>query len=137
MNYLISFLIILFPLFIYGQEYPIQSVIGKDTVLIFSQEQANKIAQWNEERKYCNDNNELLKLELQQKDTIIHLLENQINEFVVIEDKYKSIIKGKDELQEICNDEKNILNKEVKRQKRQKWASIIGGIVVGVVAIIL
>ena len=137
MNYLISFLIFTIPLFCSGQQYPMQSVIGEDTVLIFSQEQASKIAEWNEERKYCIENSELLKLELQQKDTIINSLEGQINDFVVIEDKYKVIISKKDELQDICNDEKNILNKEIKRQKRHKWIAIISGAVVGIVAIIL
>jgi predicted nucleic acid-binding Zn ribbon protein len=137
MNYLISFFVLLLTCISYGQVYPKTSVIGSDTVLIFSQEQANQIAQWNEERKYCIENSELLKSEIQQKDTIINSLEGIINEFVVIEDKYKDIIRNKDELQDICNDEKNLLNKEIKRQKRHKWIAIISGITVGVVAIIL
>lgn len=137
MNYLISFFVLLLTCISYGQVYPKTSVIGSDTVLIFSQEQANQIAQWNEERKYCIKNSELLKSEIQQKDTIINSLEGIINEFVVIEDKYKDIIRNKDELQDICNDEKNLLNKEIKRQKRHKWIAIISGITVGVVAIIL
>ena len=56
MNYLISFLFLIVPYITFSQQYPKTSVIEEDTVLIFTQEQANKIAQWNEERKYCKDN---------------------------------------------------------------------------------
>lgn len=138
MNYLISFLfLICVPYITLGQQYPKTTVIEEDTVLIFSQEQANKIAQWNEERKYCKDNSILLELEINQKDTIINHLEGKLSEFNIIEDKYKEIIKGKDDLQDICKQEKNILNKEIKRQKRHKWIAIISGVTVGIVAIIL
>ena len=79
----------------------------------------------------------LLELEINQKDTIINHLEGKLSEFNIIEDKYKEIIKGKDDLQDICEQEKNILNKEIKRQKRHKWIAIISGVTVGIVAIIL
>ena len=137
MNYLISFLFLFVPYITFSQQYPKTSVIDEDTVLIFSQEQANKIAQWNEERKYCKENSILLEIEINQKDTIINSLEGKLNEFNIIEDKYKEIIKGKDDLQDICEQEKNILNKEIKRQKRHKWIAIISGVTVGIVAIIL
>ena len=137
MNYLISFLIFISPCVSFSQEYPKTSVIDEDTVLIFSQEQANKIAIWNEERKYCVENSDLLKLEINQKDTIIYSLEGKLLEFSIIEDKYKNIIKSKDDLKNICEQEKKILNKEIKRQKRHKFIAIIGGITVGIIAIIL
>ena len=137
MNYLISFLIFISPCVTFSQEYPKTSVIDEDTVLIFSQEQANKIAIWNEERKYCVENSDLLKLEINQKDTIIYSLEGKLYEFSIIEDKYKNIIKSKDDLKNICEQEKKILNKEIKRQKRHKFIAIIGGITVGIIAIIL
>lgn len=137
MNYLISFLIFLIPVISIGQTYPVTSVINNDTVLIFSQEQANKIAQWNEERKYCIESKSLLELEIEQKDTIINSLEAEINSFIGIEKNYKEIIKTKEELQGICNDEKDVLHKEVKRQKRHKWIAILSGAIVGVIAIIL
>jgi Lhr-like helicase len=122
---------------IYGQEYPKTSVIGKDTVLIFSQEQAKKIAQWNEERKYCIENEELLELLIKEKDTIIKHLSKQVEDFTIVEERYKDIIKGKDDLQEICEQEKKIIHKEVKRQKRHKWIAIVSGIALGVIAIIV
>jgi Lhr-like helicase len=122
---------------IYGQEYPKTSVIGKDTVLIFSQDQAKKIAQWNEERKYCIENEELLELLIKEKDTIIKHLSKQVEDFTIVEERYKDIIKGKDDLQEICEQEKKIIHKEVKRQKRHKWIAIVSGIALGVIAIIV
>jgi DNA repair exonuclease SbcCD ATPase subunit len=122
---------------VYGQEYPKTSVIAEDTVLIFSQDQAKKIAQWNEERKYCIENEELLELLIQEKDTIIKHLSKQVEDFTIVEDRYKDIIKVKDDLQEICEQEKKIVHKEVKRQKRHKWVAIISGISLGVIAIIL
>lgn len=137
MNYIISLFIITISCSIYGQEYPKTSVIGKDTVLIFSQEQAKKIAQWNEERKYCIENEELLELLIQEKDTIIKHLSKQVEDFTIVEHRYKDIIKGKDDLQEICEQEKKIIHKEVKRQKRHKWIAIISGIALGVIAIVV
>ena len=137
MNYIISLLILIMSCSIYGQEYPKTSVIGKDTVLIFSQEQAKKIAQWNEERKYCIENEELLELLIKEKDTIIKHLSKQVEDFTIVEERYKDIIKGKDDLQEICEQEKKIIHKEVKRQKRHKWIAIVSGIALGVIAIIV
>jgi len=137
MNYIISLLILIMSCSVYGQEYPKTSVIAEDTVLIFSQDQAKKIAQWNEERKYCIENEELLELLIQEKDTIIKHLSKQVEDFTIVEDRYKDIIKVKDDLQEICEQEQKIVHKEVKRQKRHKWVAIISGISLGVIAIIL
>jgi len=137
MNYIISLLILIMSCSIYGQEYPKTSVIGKDTVLIFSQDQAKKIAQCNEERKYCIENEELLELLIKEKDTIIKHLSKQVEDFTIVEERYKDIIKGKDDLQEICEQEKKIIHKEVKRQKRHKWIAIVSGIALGVIAIIV
>ena len=137
MNYIISLLILIMSCSVYGQEYPKTSVIAEDTVLIFSQDQAKKIAQWNEERKYCIENEELLELLIQEKDTIIKHLSKQVEDFTIVEERYKDIIKGKDDLQEICEQEKKIIHKEVKRQKRHKWVAIVSGIALGVIAIIV
>ena len=137
MNYLISFFVLLLTFFSYGQEYPKTSVIDKDTVLIFSQEQAKKIAQWNEERKYCIENEELLELLIQEKDTIIKHLSKQVEDFTIVEHRYNDIIKEKDDLQEICEQENKIIHKEVKRQKRHKWIAIFSGIALGVIAIVV
>jgi DNA repair exonuclease SbcCD ATPase subunit len=137
MNYLISFFVLLLTFFSYGQEYPKTSVIDKDTVLIFSQEQAKKIAQWNEERKYCIENEELLELLIQEKDTIIKHLSKQVEDFTIVEHRYNDIIKEKDDLQEIYEQENKIIHKEVKRQKRHKWIAIFSGIALGVIAIVV
>lgn len=138
MNFKISIFFILISFSAFTQStYPTTSIINQDTVIIFSQEQGRKIAEWNEERKLCFSENEILNSQLEQKDTIISILEKEKESLLDVEYQYQEIIQTKDELLEICESEKDIQHKEIKRQKRHKWISIISGITLGVLAIII
>lgn len=118
-------------------EYPKTMISEKDTLIVFTLEQARKITEINEEKKYCLQQNDILEKEIVQKDTIINSLEKKVNDLGTIETKYQKIIKEKNELKDICESEKQSLNKEVRKQKTHKWIAISGGIVLAVIGIIL
>jgi len=108
--------------------YPAIIVIEKDTLVCFTTEQSKQIAVWNEQRKECvelrkNDNqkiNELEKITTTQTG-IISNLENEIIQ-------HKQNFEDKNSLLLICEDEKQTLKSEVRKQKRGKWIAIISGI---------
>jgi Zn-dependent oligopeptidase len=120
--------------FCFGQQkeiktkYPSVIVVGKDTLVCFTTEQSKQMGVWNEQRKECvelrkNDNqkiSELNNISNTQKGLISNL-ENEVFQ-------YKKNIQDKDKLISICEDEKKSLNKEIRKQKRDKWIAILSGI---------
>ena len=109
-------------------KYPSVQVIESDTVIIFDLEQGRKLAIINESKKRLEQLNEIQLKELNEKDSIII---NQ-NAIIVHDDKikkaYNDIIVENKNLEKLCQDEKTILDQEIKKQKRYKWYAIIGGI---------
>ena len=98
--------------------YPKVIVYDKDTVIIFSIEQGKKLAELNEDRKECFENNEILKLEIKQKDIIISEEKDKVVNYDKIVENYNEILKAKKDIQELCNSEK---------RNKHKWFAIIGG----------
>ena len=117
-------------------EYPIVSVIENDSVVIFSLKQSKKLIEINEQKKECFELKYILNNEIIQKDTIIYAQRKKIENLNSIVDEKQSIIKTKDELIQICEDEKGNLRKEIRKQKIGKWLSISGIIIVSVLGII-
>ena len=117
-------------------EYPIVSVIENDSVVIFSLKQSKKLIEINEQKKECFELKSILNNEIIQKDTIIYAQRKKIENLNSIVDEKQSIIKTKDELIQICEDEKGNLRKEIRKQKIGKWLSISGIIIVSVLGII-
>lgn len=118
--------------FCYAQQviskYPSLIVVGKDTLVCFTTEQAKQMGVWNEQRKECveirkNDNQKIFELEKIKiiQTGIISNLENEIYQ-------HKQNVEDKDKLISVCEDEKKTLTKEIRKQKRGKWIAIIGGI---------
>ena len=118
-------------------EYPKTMISDKDTLIVFTLEQARKITEINEDKNYCVQQKEILQKEIVQKDTIIVSLEKKVSDLGTIETKYQDIVKEKNELKDICESEKQSLNKEVRKQKTHKWIAISGGIVLAFIGIIL
>ena len=108
-------------------KYPSVKVIDHDTVLIFSFEQGKKIAKINEERKMCNQLNQILQKYIVQKDIIIQTLESKNENLNGIQKRYDLILVEKDQLQVVCEGEKKLLTNEIKKQKRHKIIGIIVG----------
>ena len=117
-------------------EYPIVSVIENDSVVIFSLKQSKKLIEINEQKKECFELKSILDNEIIQKDTIIYAQRKKIENLNSIVEEKQSIIKTKDELIQICEEEKGNLRKEIRKQKIGKWLSISGIIVVSVLGII-
>lgn len=108
-------------------KYPSVKVIDHDTVLIFSFEQGKKLAKINEERKMCDQLNQILQKDIVQKDIIIQLLESKNENLNGIQKRYDLILVEKDQLQVVCEGEKKLLTDEIKKQKRHKIIGIIVG----------
>ena len=117
-------------------EYPIVSIIENDSVVIFSLKQSKKLIEINEQKKECFELKSILDNEIIQKDTIIYAQRKKIENLNSIVEEKQSIIKTKDELIQICEEEKGNLRKEIRKQKIVKWLSISGIIVVSVLGII-
>ena len=98
-------------------EYPIVSVIENDSVVIFSLKQSKKLIEINEQKKECFELKSILDNEIIQKDTIIYAQRKKIENLNSIAEEKQSIIKTKDELIQICEDEKGNLRKEIRKQK--------------------
>ncbi len=109
-------------------EYPFTHVIGKDTVITFTFSQGKKLAILNEERKRLEELNKIINTQSSKKDTIIKQQADQLKLFQKVRDDYQVIILEKDALQQTCNDEKAILEDEVKKKNRHKWYAIFSGI---------
>jgi hypothetical protein len=113
-------------------KYPSIQVIESDTVIIFDLEQGRKLAIINESKKHLEQLNEIQLKELNEKDSIIV---NQ-NAIIVHDDKikkaYNNIIVENKNLEKLCQDEKTILDHEIKKQKRYKWTAIISGITINI-----
>jgi hypothetical protein len=109
---------------------------GKDTLIVFSIAQGKQLIAQNEERLKDKQLILLNVAQISQQDTIIASQDKQINNLLLINTNYVNIIKQKDDLISIGETEKKILEKEVKRQKRQKVIAIIGGSVVSILSIV-
>lgn len=130
------FLFFLLPFLSYGQKYPLVKFDGKDTLIVFSIAQGKQLIAQNEERLKDKQLILLNVAQISQQDTIIASQDKQINNLLLINTNYVNIIKQKDDLISISETEKKILEKEVKRQKRQKVIAIIGGSVVSILSIV-
>ena len=108
--------------FCYAQQiktkYPSIIVVGQDTLVCFTTEQAKQIGIWNEQRKECvelrkNDNQKISELE---KITITQtgIISNFENEIV----QHKANVGDKDKLISVCEDEKKTLKKEKRQIKK-------------------
>jgi len=130
--------VVFFTQFSYAQiknTYPSTMLIGKDTLVCFTTSQAKQMAIWNEKRKECielskNDNQKITELNniVTKQDSIISNLEKEVIQ-------YTETISDKDNLINICEDEKTSLKKEIRKQRRGKWIAIICGVGLSILVI--
>ena len=116
-------------------EYPSIELKGTDTVIVFKMEQGRKLAQHNEERKKLIKLNDIQNKELIQKDSVIAHQQNVIDNYLLIERAQKVIINEKSKQISMCDDEKVLIEDELKKQKRYKWTAIISGVTVNIFTI--
>ena len=130
-------LVFLLPLICYGQKYPLVKFDGKDTLLIFTIVQGKQLIAQNEERLKDKQLISLNMAQISQQDTIIASQNIKIKNLLLMNTNYVIIIKQKDDLISISETEKKILDKEIKRQKKQKRIAIIGGTIASILFIIV
>jgi hypothetical protein len=109
------------------QIYPSVEIIKQDTVIIFSLEQARKIAHINESNKECLLISNIQQKEIAAKDSIISTMNLTVLNFEEISRKNKIIQESKDKQITAYLDQQNSLERQIKTQSRNKWFAIIGG----------
>ena len=116
-------------------KYPSIELRDHDTVIIFKIEQGRKLALFNEERKKLLKVNSILEDQISVKDSIILHQGNVINTYVSIESAQLIIIDQKNKQLELSDSQNQIINTELKKQKRYKLIAIISGISLNVFTI--
>lgn len=116
--------------------YPVVSKIENDSVIIFTLKQGKELIVINEERKECKEINDVLNKEIVQKDTIIYSQQKKIDNYEQIIVEKDNIIARKEELNGICEQEKSMLKKEVRKHKVGKWFALAGCVAIGVLGIV-
>lgn len=132
----VTFLIICNCILGQENEYPIISKIDKDSVIIFTIKQGRELVKINEEKKECLELNDILNQEIIQKDTIIYAQSKKIENYKGIVSEKDVIIANKEELTKICEQEKTMLKKEIRKQKVGKWIAIASGVAIGILGIV-
>lgn len=109
-------------------EYPAMKVIEKDTVIIFTLEQARDLSEKNEQRKKLEAEAKITKSQLEFKDSIITMQIKQVLDLKLVKFDYDELVKQMQRQQQTCSDEKSILNNEIRKQRRHKNLSIGAGV---------
>lgn len=133
----LTFTITLLGLNSYSQKFPQSVIIENDSCIVFTLEQSKKMIQWDIQKKYCEAELDIAQSEIAIKDSIIENQNNQLNEFKGIESSYEEIIIENDLIRNVFNQEREILQKELKKERRRKWLSSTLGIVATTVATVL
>lgn len=116
-------------------KYPVVELQGADTVICFTLEQGRELAKRNEERKMLLEVNALQGKEIAQMDSIINLQRSQISTYQSIDTAQQVIIQEVKKQVNMCDTQRALLEKELKKQKRYKWTAIISGIALNTVTI--
>ena len=108
--------------------YPVVKVINKDSVIIFTLDQGRTLAKKNETVKKLEIDARIMESQISLKDSIISFQQNQINDYRSVQIAYDVIMKEMKHQQKVCSDEREFLNKEIKRQRRHKNIAILSGV---------
>jgi hypothetical protein len=112
----------------FAQSYPKKVVIDNDTCIVFTLEQSRKLITWDVELERCKSESIVLIEESSVKDSLIAInkeIAQKYSDIVVICDSIKL---EKNELIKIHLEEKQLLEKQIKRCKRQRFLSITLGV---------
>lgn len=108
--------------------YPQVTLVGKDTLMLFTLDQTKQMAKDNEERKKLKQVVFNQNSQMKFKDSIILMQETQLTDLKLIKFDYDLIVEQMKVQQQICSDEKAVLNREIRKQRRHKIYAISGGI---------
>jgi hypothetical protein len=133
----LTFIITFWGLQSYSQKFPKSIIIENDSCIVFTLNQSKKMIQWDIQKNYCETELDIAQAEISLKDSVIENQSNQINEFKGIESSYEEIIIENDLIRNVFNQEREILQKELKKERRRKWLSSTLGIVATTVVTVL
>jgi len=108
---------------VFAQDYPKMVVIDKDSCVIFTLEQSREMIIWDVEYNECKDERKILLEEIALKDSVIVNTKTMVNEYNEILELYNGIKAEKDTLIQLHIEEKQLLEKQIKKQKIQKFIS--------------
>jgi hypothetical protein len=112
-------------------KYPYVIVIDKDSCVVFSISQAKELIKKDEERKYLKEVNDIQIKELSEMNKIVITQQDVIKNKDIIIDEKQKISKEKDGLLVVCEQDKDILNDEIKKQRNGKRIAILTAILIG------
>lgn len=119
-------LFIFFTIFVssvFAQEYPKMVVFENDSCVIFTLEQSRKMIIWDLECNECKEDRKILLEEIALKDSVIFNTKIVVDEYDEILELYNKIKAEKNTLIQLHIEEKELLEKQVKKQKIQKLIS--------------
>lgn len=111
----------------FNQTYPKLILLDEDSCIVFTLEQSKTMAVWDIKYEECRETLDIAEAESATKDSIINNQSSQIVEYVKIDSTYQLIDQENVELRAILEEERQILKKDIRKQKRQKWLIGIGG----------
>jgi hypothetical protein len=129
MNKLLSLFLTVIVTSVFSQEYPKMVVIEDDSCVIFTLNQSRQMIIWDVEYDECKEEREILIEEIALKDSVITNQKNTVAEYNEILELYNGIIDEKDSLTQLHVEEKQLLEKQIKKQKRQKFISSALGVI--------
>lgn len=129
MNKVLSIFLTLIVSSVFSQEYPKMVVIKNDSCVIFTLNQSRQMIIWDVEYDECKEEREILIEEIALKDSVITNQKNMVDEYNEIFELYNAIKDEKDTLIQLHVEEKQLLEKQIKKQKRQKFISSALGII--------
>lgn len=107
--------------------YPYSILLDSDTAIVFSLNQSKHFISINENLKSCIQYKEVCDIQLEETEDLISAQSTTIDNFKLMLNKYELIINQKNDLNDICEQEKKYAHVETKKHKRQKIISIIVG----------
>ena len=129
MKTILNILFVLFTSICLSQEYPKKVIIENDTCIVFTLEQSRKLILWDVELGNCKEENLILNEESKLKDSIIEVNKQIAIKYAEIEQLYTSIKSEKDEIIKTHIEEKELLEKQIKKYKRQRFLSTTLGVI--------
>jgi len=129
MNKLLSLFLTVIVTSVFSQEYPKMVVIEDDSCVIFTLNQSRQMIIWDVEYDECKEEREILIEEIALKDSVITNQKNIVAEYNEIIELYNGIKDEKDTLIQLHVEEKQLLEKQIKKQKRQKFISSALGVI--------
>jgi len=120
-----------------SQDYPKVLVIENDTCLIFTMEQARQLTEWDLLYERCSIKSKLDSSEIAFKDSIISIQEFKLSNYKNMEANYNLIVIKNNDIKQLYIEEKNIIEGQLKKERRKKVVNGVLGVAGTVIMTVL